>query len=64
MPAWLISREVVVGLAIIGAVVSMLAAALRSRGVLGEAKARLVNRTGYAFMWASISLFIIAGFRS
>lgn len=64
MFAWLISREVVIALAVIGALVSVAATVLRVRGMLGEAEARLVQRAGYVFMWISISLFIIAGFRS
>jgi hypothetical protein len=57
---WLLAREVVVALAVLGALFSLLASMLQSK-VTGET-ARLMNLIGYAFMAASMILFIAAGF--
>ena len=59
----LIDRRVVIGLAIAGAVLSAAASRLRVRGRLGERGARNLNCAGYAFMLASMALFIAAGLR-
>ena len=59
----LVSRPVVIALAIAGAVLSTAASVLRSRRRLGERGARNLNYLGYAFMLASMALFVVAGFR-
>lgn len=64
MIEWLASRATVITLAVIGGVIPLIASTLNSNGRLSDDKARLVNRVGYGFMWASIALFIFAGFRS
>jgi len=58
------SFPVVVAVAIVGAIASTSASALQSRGVIGPAGAKNLNRAGYACTGASILLFIIAGFRA
>jgi uncharacterized protein with PQ loop repeat len=58
---WLLAREVVVGLAVLGGVFSVLASVLQSKGRIGEETANRVNMVGYLFMGISIALFIIAG---
>ena len=58
----LFSRPVVIALAILGAIASTLASALKDR--IGAERAKQLNAAGYAFMGASILLFIIAGFRT
>ncbi len=61
---WLASRAVVITLAVIGGAISMIASSLHSRGRIGDEPARFLNHLGYGFMWASIVLFIVAGFRA
>ena len=57
----LVDRRVVIGLAIAGAVLSTAASMLQVRGKLGERGARNLNYAGYAFMGASMVLFVLAG---
>jgi hypothetical protein len=57
----LLDRRVVVGLAVVGAVLSSAASYLQVRGKLGERGARTLNYAGYAFMGASMLLFAVAG---
>jgi hypothetical protein len=61
---WLLAREVVIGLAVLGAIASTAASLLQVRGSIGAARARQLNATGYALMGISMALFIIVGFRS
>lgn len=61
---WLLSREAVVALAVLGAVVSLAASLLQSNGSIAPARARQLNATGYGFMAASMLLFIVIGLRS
>lgn len=58
---WLLAREVVVGLAVLGAAFSVLASLLQSKGRIGEETANRVNMVGYVFMGMSIALFVVAG---
>ena len=58
------SRPVVIGLAILGAVASTLATALRSRSLISEARARMLTAAGYGCMGVSMLMFVVAGFRS
>lgn len=58
---WLLSREVVFGLAVLGAVLSLLASILQSNRKVSEETAKRINLTGYLFMGISIALFIVAG---
>jgi amino acid permease len=59
---FLTSRPVVIALAILGAVASTLASALKPR--LGADRAKQLNAAGYGFMGVSMLLFIVAGFRT
>ncbi|MEK6594647.1 MAG: hypothetical protein AABZ67_16365 [Pseudomonadota bacterium] len=59
---WLFTREVVIGLAILGAVPSVAVSFLQSR--LSVQRARQINFAGYGLMGASMLLFIVIGFRS
>ncbi len=61
---WLLTREAVIGLAVLGAVFSVAASALQVRGAIGAARARQINIAGYACMGVSMLLFIIVGYRS
>lgn len=57
----LLSRTTVIGLAVIGGVVSVLATWCRSRGVISENSIKWLNTAAYTFMFVSIILFISAG---
>ena len=61
---WLLTRETVVTLAVIGAVLSTGASMLQVRKILSERGARLMNYAGYGAMGISMLLFIAAGYRS
>jgi len=61
---WLLARETVVTLAVLGAIASVAASILRSSGRISPERARQLNTTGYGFMVASMLLFIVAGIRS
>ncbi|MCY4285994.1 MAG: hypothetical protein OXC65_11735 [Thiotrichales bacterium] len=56
-------RPNVIGLAIAGAVFATLGArSVASRLRIGPGVARWLLRCGYTAMWASVALFIVAGF--
>ena len=57
----LLDRRVVIALAVAGGALSALASALRTRGTIGERAARNLDYAGYAFMGASMLLFVLAG---
>jgi hypothetical protein len=61
---WLLTREVVVGLAILGALSSLAASVLAARGGITPVRAKQLNLAGYGLMGLSILLFIVVGFRS
>jgi hypothetical protein len=58
---FLLTKPVVVTLAIIGAVLSSSASFLRMRGYVSARTARGINWAGYGAMWASMLLFVLAG---
>jgi hypothetical protein len=58
---FLLSRPVVVTLAIIGAVLATAASLLQTRGILGQRGARILNYAGYGVMGVSMLLFALAG---
>lgn len=57
----LLNRPVVIGLAVLGALLAAAASFLQLRGYLSERSARALNWAGYAFMGASMLLFALAG---
>ena len=61
---WLVTRETVITLAVLGAVASTAASALQVRNKISAARARQLNVVGYVLMGISMLLFIIAGYRS
>ena len=61
MPDWLFDRTTVVTLAIAGGVFSVLASWSQSRGWVTKQQFKVLNQAAYAFMAASIILFIFAG---
>ena len=59
---WLLARPTVIGLAVIGGVLSVVAMLLRKREG-AQKMARQLDIAGYVFMGTSILLFIVVGFR-
>ena len=57
----LLSRPVVVALALLGAGLAAAASVLQARGVVAERGAHRLNLLGYVCMGASMALFIVAG---
>lgn len=60
---WLLTREAVITLAVLGAIASSAASILQVRGRIGAGRARQLNLAGYALMGVSMALFIIIGIR-
>ena len=58
---WLLNRPVVIGLAVTGGALSLLASWCQARGWLAEHQLKWLNKAAYAFMAGSIILFITAG---
>ena len=56
-----LTRALVIGLAVLGAVLSAGASFLQLRGYLNATRARALNWAGYACMGASMLLFALAG---
>lgn len=57
----LLTKPVVVTLAVLGAVLCSLASFLQTRGRVSEKTGRALNRAGYSVMGASMLLFVLAG---
>ena len=57
----LLDRRLVIALAILGGILSALASLLQMRGSVSERRAKHLNHAGYAFMGASMVLFVLAG---
>ena len=57
----LLTKPVVVTLAVIGAVLATAASVLQKRGVIGERGAQVLNYIGYGVMGVSMLLFVLAG---
>lgn len=60
---WLLTREAVITLAVLGAIASTAASVLQVRGRIGAERARKLNLAGYALMGISMALFVFIGFR-
>ena len=59
----LLSKPVVVGLAVLGALIAVVASVLGATGKLNQAQARRLNVIAYVVMGASMLLFALAGLR-
>jgi len=59
----LLTRPVVVALAILGAVLATAASMLQAKGILGPRGGKLLSYSGYAAMSLSMALFALAGLR-
>jgi len=61
---WILTREVVIAIALTGAAASLGASILRARGTDNAVRARQLNIAAYALMGVSMLLFIVIGFRA
>lgn len=59
----LLTRPVVIGLAVAGALCSLAASMLQKRGALTETRAGHLNNAGYVLMGVSMLLFVVFGLR-
>ncbi len=60
---WILTKETVVGLAVLGALPSIAASVLQVRGSISAPRARQLNILGYGLMGLSMVLFIVVGLR-
>ena len=58
-----LTRPVIIGLAIAGALFATAASVLERQGRIGPERARQLNLTGYVLMGLSIALFVAVGLR-
>jgi hypothetical protein len=58
-----LTRPVVIGLAIAGAACSVAASALQASGRISAERAHQLNMTGYVLMGISMALFVWVGLR-
>jgi predicted membrane channel-forming protein YqfA (hemolysin III family) len=59
----LLTKPVVVALAVVGALLSVGASVLGAKGTLNPSQARRLNVVAYVVMGASMLLFVFAGLR-
>jgi hypothetical protein len=61
--ALLLQRKVIIALALVGAAIAVVGSVLLKKGGAVDPRlARFVLRFGYGVTWASVALFIAAGF--
>jgi predicted membrane channel-forming protein YqfA (hemolysin III family) len=58
-----LTRPVIIGLAIAGALFATAASVLQARGKVSPERARQLNLTGYVLMGLSMALFVVIGLR-
>ena len=58
-----LTRPVIIGLAIAGALFALAASALQTKGMVSPERARQLNLTGYVLMGLSMALFVAVGLR-
>ena len=61
---WMLTREAVITLAVLGVIPSVAASVLQVRRTISAQRARQLNLAGYVLMGMSMLLFIIIGFRT
>ena len=61
---WILTREAVVAVAVLGAIPSVAASVLQLRGDISGLRAKQLNFLGYGLMALSMVLFIVSGFRA
>ncbi len=60
----LLTRELMIGLALIGGACSLLQMLLQRKGLGSPMLLKLVNQAAYGFMAASMVVLVVAGFRA
>jgi hypothetical protein len=58
-----LTRPVIIGLAIAGALLATAASVLQAKGKVGPERARQLNLAGYVLMGLSMTFFILVGLR-
>ena len=58
-----LTRPVIIGLAIAGALFATAASVLQTQGRISAERARQLNLTGYVLMGLSMALFVVVGLR-
>jgi predicted membrane channel-forming protein YqfA (hemolysin III family) len=58
-----LTRPVIIGLAIAGALFATAASVLQMKGKVSAARARQLNLAGYVLMGLSMALFVVVGLR-
>ena len=61
---WLLTREAVIALAVLGAIPAVAASVLQIRGRIGAARAKQLTYLSYGLMGISMALFVVVGYRS
>jgi len=61
---WVLTRETVIVLAVLGAIASVAASILQLSGRMDSGRAKQLNTAGYGFMAASMLLYVVVGFRA
>ena len=63
MLMFIMQRDVIIALAVVGALLAIIGNFLDVKGLLIEHKsAQFIRKSGYAVTWLSIAFFIVAGF--
>ena len=58
---WLLSRPVIIAIAVVGGVAALAAMALQARGSVSRRRLDKLNRFSYVCMGLSITLFVVSG---
>jgi predicted membrane channel-forming protein YqfA (hemolysin III family) len=58
-----LTRPVIIGLAVAGALFATAASVLQTRGRISAERARQLNLAGYVLMGLSMALFVVVGLR-
>ena len=63
MLMFIMQRDVIIALAVVGALLAIIGNFLDVKGLLIEHKsAQFIRKSGYTVTWLSIAFFIVAGF--
>lgn len=61
---WILTREAVITLAVLGAIAAVAASVLKKRGNISMVRSNQLTLLGYGLMTLSMALFIVVGFRT
>ncbi len=60
---FIMQREVIITLAIVGAISAIVGNLLDAKGILvGRKPAQIIRKSGYTLSWVSVAFFIAVGF--